>query len=184
MSPTLLSKRLRELEEAGIVNAVPLSPGGPQEYRLTPAGEELRPLVVGLGEWGYRWVEASLSLSKLDPTLLMWDIRRRMDASAFPRRRSTVQFAYPELDVRHRDYWLVVEDGKADLCYVDPGYEVDLWVRCPLRVMTAIWMGYTSLRAEIAKGAVEVDGDAALARSMPVWLRSSSFAPAAELSAG
>jgi DNA-binding HxlR family transcriptional regulator len=176
MSPALLSKRLKELEQAGVVRVVPTAQAGINEYRLTEAGEELRPLVMGLGTWGHRWVESNVSLRNLDPTLLMWDMRRGVDPRAFPAGRSTVQFLYPEVEAKRRSYWLVVEKGEVDLCYADPGFEVDLWVRCPLRVMTAIWMGYSSLRSEMASGALEVEGAPALARSMPVWLGLSPFA--------
>lgn len=179
MSPALLSKRLKELEAAGVVRVAPTGQGGAHEYRLTAAGEELRPLVVGLGTWGMRWVESDLSLRNLDPTLLMWDLRRNVRAARFPPGRSTVHFLYPEAPEARRAYWLVVQDGEADLCYQDPGFEVDLWVRASLKAMTAIWMGYASLRAERARGAVEVDGSPALARAMPDWLGLSSFAPAA-----
>jgi DNA-binding HxlR family transcriptional regulator len=67
MSPALLSKRLKELEQAGVVRAEPTDQPGVNDYRSTPAGEELR----DLGTWGQRWVESSLSLRNLDPTLLM-----------------------------------------------------------------------------------------------------------------
>ena len=184
MSPTLLSKRLKELELLGVVRVVPTEQAGINEYRLTEAGEALRPLVMGLGSWGYQWLEETMALQKLDPTLLMWDMHRGIDAAVFPPGRSTVQFVYPEMDERHRDYWLVIEDGEVDVCWVDPGYEVDLWVRCSLRVMTAIWMGYSSLRAEITKGTVEVEGDPNLARTMPAWLSLSAFAKEPRRSVG
>ena len=38
MSPTLLSKRLKELVEAGVVTATPTCQPGVVEYRLTEAG--------------------------------------------------------------------------------------------------------------------------------------------------
>ncbi|TNC47247.1 helix-turn-helix transcriptional regulator [Rubellimicrobium rubrum] len=176
MSPALLSKRLKELEQAGVVRTEPTRQPGVNDYRLTQAGEELRPLVMGLGTWGQRWVESSLSLRNLDPTLLMWDMRRWIDVRAFPPGRTTVQFLYPDVDEKRRHYWLVIEDGEADRCLIDPGHEVDLHVRSPLRTMTAIWMGYTTLRAEIAAGVVEVDGPPALRSSMSSWLGLSPFA--------
>ena len=82
MSPTLLSKRLKELEEAGVIVAVPTGQPGVVEYKLTEAGEDLRPVVMSLGIWGQRWVESSLSLKNLDPSLLMWDMRRSLDPDA------------------------------------------------------------------------------------------------------
>src|SRR5262245_38576659 len=49
MSPSLLSKRLKELEEAGVIVATPTAQPGVFDYRLTEAGEELRPVVMSLG---------------------------------------------------------------------------------------------------------------------------------------
>ncbi len=45
MSPTLLAKRLRRLEECGIVIRKRLSSQKGYEYRLTAAGKELAPLI-------------------------------------------------------------------------------------------------------------------------------------------
>ncbi len=184
MSPSLLSKRLKELELLGVVQVVPIGQPGINEYHLTAAGEELRPLVMGLGTWGYRWMESTLPLRNLDPTLLMWDIHRGINADPFPAGRSTIQFVYPELPESYRDYWLVIEDGTVDVCWVDPGYQIDLWVSSALKVMTAVWMGYASLMSEITAGRIEVDGDPKLARSMPVWLGLSAFARRPEMTAG
>ena len=97
MSPSLLSKRLKELEEAGVIVAVPTGQPGVFEYKLTEAGEDLRPVVMSLGIWGQRWVESSLSLKNLDPSLLMWDMRRSLDPTPLPPRRVTINFLYPEL---------------------------------------------------------------------------------------
>src|SRR4029453_9600760 len=54
MSPPLLPQRLEQLEDAGIVRSVPRPRGRGREYELTAAGEELRPLIDRLGEWGQR----------------------------------------------------------------------------------------------------------------------------------
>ena len=176
MSPTLLSKRLKELEEAGVIVAKPAAQGRVVEYKLTEAGEELRGVIMSLGIWGQRWVESSLSLKNLDPALLMWDMRRNLKPAALPDRRCTVQFVYPEVDRSRRSWWLVVEGGKVDLCGVDPGYEVGLHVRTSLRSMTAVWMGHSTLQREIDAGHIELIGDRALARSLHAWLGFSSFA--------
>jgi DNA-binding HxlR family transcriptional regulator len=175
MSPALLSKRLKELQKAGIVS-VSRGKGGAVEYGLTPAGQDLRDVVVGLGMWGSRWVESQLSLRNLDPTLLMWDMRRNLVPEPLPPRKCTIQFQYPELTPTKQNYWLVVDDGEVDLCYYDPGFEVDLLVRSPLRTMTAVWMGAAKLRHEIDAGAIELDGDPRLAGAIQQWLGLSPFA--------
>jgi DNA-binding HxlR family transcriptional regulator len=177
MSPTLLSKRLKELETAGVIRTVP-NATGILEYHLTEAGEELRPIVLGIGFWGQRWVESRLSLRNLDPTLLMWDMRRNLSPDPLPPRRCTIQFLYPELSPTQRNYWLVVESGKVDLCHFDPGFDVDLLVTSSLKTMTSIWMGMTRLDHEVAAGRVQLDGDPAIRRAMGAWLKLSVFAPA------
>ncbi len=175
MSPTLLSKRLVELREAGIIREVPTKQGG-KEYELTPAGEDLKPIVMALGFWGQRWVDSKVSLKNLDPSLLMWDMRRSLVASSLPDRRCTVRFDYPEVTVGRNAFWLVVENGEVDLCSVDPGHDVDLYIRAALRSMTAVWMGISTLKSEIDGGTITLTGDKAIVRSIQDWLGYSVFA--------
>ncbi|WP_291296182.1 helix-turn-helix domain-containing protein [Elioraea sp.] len=175
MSPALLSKRLKELERAGVVIAAP-GPKGVVEYRLSQAGEDLHPIVMGMGMWGQRWIESQLSLKNLDPSLLMWDIRRNIDPTPLPPRRCTIQFQYPELPPVRQNWWLVVDHGDVDLCSVDPGFEVDLFVVGALRSMTAVWMGIAAIGREVEAGRLELIGDAAVARSIQQWLCLSPFA--------
>jgi DNA-binding HxlR family transcriptional regulator len=176
MSPTLLSKRLKELADAGVVAITPTGQHGVVEYKLTAAGEDLRGVVMALGVWGQRWVESSLSLKNLDPSLLMWDMRRNLMASLLPERRCNVKFSYPELGAGRKSWWLVIDGGKVDLCSVDPGFDVDLYVSSSLHSMTAVWMGVSTLKAEIEAGTIELTGDRAVARSMHQWLGLSPFA--------
>jgi DNA-binding HxlR family transcriptional regulator/putative sterol carrier protein len=54
-SPNILSERLRELEQAGVLHRRKLPPPAPaQVYELTEWGMELEPIVTGLGAWGAR----------------------------------------------------------------------------------------------------------------------------------
>lgn len=178
MSPGLLSQRLKDLEAAGVVCRVasPKDPGV-LEYHLTPAGRELEPVVSAFGFWGQRWVDAELSLRHLDVSLLMWDMRRGLVTEPMPRRRTVIQFQYPELESSQRSWWLVVEpDEPVDLCSFDPGFDVDLFVTCDLRTMTAIWMGLDSVRSAVANGRMMLTGDRKLAADMQAWLGLSPFA--------
>jgi DNA-binding HxlR family transcriptional regulator len=178
MSPALLSQRLKELEAAGVVRRRPVKgEAGAHEYQLTPAGLELEKLVEAFGVWGQRWVDSKLSLQKLDPQLLMWDMRRKLNPSPLPPRRSVIQFRYPELPAAQRAWWLIVEpEEDVDLCGVDPGFDVDLYVSCDLRTMTAIWMGDDTVRAALATKRLMLTGDSKLAASMQTWLGLSPFA--------
>jgi DNA-binding HxlR family transcriptional regulator len=175
MSPALLSKRLKDLERAGIVQAT-RGYGATPEYRLTDAGNDLRPIVMGIGLWGQRWVESELSLRNLDPSLLMWDMRRNLNPVPLPAKRCTIQFLYPELPPARQNWWLIVDAGSVDLCSFDPGFDIDLLVTCPLRSMTAVWMGLSVVRTEIDAGRLALDGDPKIARAMQQWLGLSPFA--------
>ena len=178
MSPALLSQRLKELEEAGIVIRSP-SAMEPAlfEYRLTEAGRELEPIIEGFGRWGQRWVSSDLSLAKLDAQLLMWDMRRGLVTDPLPQRRSVIMFRYPEQPPKSRCWWLLVEPGKSvQLCSIDPGFDVDLYVAADLRTLTAIWMGHDRVRDALDERRMLLTGDPALADKIESWLRLSPFA--------
>jgi DNA-binding HxlR family transcriptional regulator len=176
MSPTLLSKRLKELEQAGVISARASGRAGAAEYRLTAAGEDLRDVIMSLGGWGQRWIESSLTLKNLDPSLLMWDMRRNIVPTLVPDRKCTVQFVYPELSAGRNTWWLVIDGRDVDLCSVDPGFEIDLYVSSTLRSMTAVWMGHSTLKSEINAGNITLTGDKAMTRSIHGWLGLSPFA--------
>jgi DNA-binding HxlR family transcriptional regulator len=178
MSPALLSQRLKDLEAAGILARVAsASDRGAFEYQLTAAGRELRPLVEAFGIWGQRRIEAELSLQHLDVQLLMWDMHRNLDTKPMPARRSVVQFAYPKLPAAQRLWWLIVDPKEGvDLCSVDPGFDVDLYVSVDLRTMTAIWMGLDTVRAAVASHRMMLTGSRQLATAMQSWLGLSPFA--------
>ena len=178
MSPALLSKRLKDLETAGIVSRSPV-PGEPDvfEYRLTDAGRDLKPVIEAVGVWGQRWIETEASLKNLDPNLLMWDMRRNIDPKPLPRRRSVIQVIFSDLSEAQRNWWLLVTpDQEADLCSVDPGFNIDLYLATDLRTMTEIWMGYTTIARAKDGGKLTITGDRQLAADLGVWLRLSGFA--------
>jgi len=185
MSPALLSQRLKELEHAGIVSRVKAkSEPGVFEYRLTRAGHELQPVVEGFGVWGQRWIETKLSLENLDVTLLMWDMRRNLDPTPMPKQRSNIEFLYPDAPQGQRNYWLIVTPGEGvQLCSVDPGFDVDLYVTSDLRTMTAIWMGLDTVRKAVSDERVKLVGDRQLAAHMQTWLGLSPFAKEKKLAA-
>ena len=178
MSPALLSQRLKELEQAGLIMRRPVrGEPGTLDYRLTEAGNELKPLIEAFGRWGQRWVSTDLSLTKLDVSLLMWDMRRNLDPRPLPRRRSTIAFQYPELPASQRNWWLLVDPAASvDLCSIDPGFDVDLYVSTDLRTMTAIWMGLETVRQAAAARRLKIIGDRKLAADIQTWLGLSPFA--------
>jgi DNA-binding HxlR family transcriptional regulator len=179
MSRTLLARRLRELEDAGVVESAPKARGRGREYRLTRAGEELRPVIVGLGEWGQRWAQREVDPDDLDAELLAWDMHRRLQVDRLPEGRVVIRFdlrGVPRHQRGRSHWWLVVNRPEVDLCLKDPGFEVDLVVEADLAALTKVWMGRLSLGEGLRAGLVTLSGPRALVRAFPGWLGLSLFA--------
>jgi DNA-binding HxlR family transcriptional regulator len=168
ISPTVLTKRLKSLEEHGLVFQKVISGGRSAEYHLTPAGRELYPVIEELAVWGMRWARKNMEDSELDIELLMWDIRRRIDRDALPGRQAVIQFSFPELK-RYRDWWVVVDERGADLCTKDPGKDVDLHVVSDPRTLIEVWMGDITIKQAKSSGKLRLLGSALYSRSINNW---------------
>jgi len=167
ISPALLTKRLRQLEAAGVLERS--QSAQVSNYVLTDAGWELYPIIEAMGVWGQRWARSQYTASELDPALLMWDMRRMLQPAGLSPSRTVVEFRFPRAPVGKSTYWLVVDEG-IDLCMVDPGQPVDLWVRADLRSLTQVWMGDRTMGDAIESGDVQLEGPRSLVRRFPEWL--------------
>jgi DNA-binding HxlR family transcriptional regulator len=174
MSRTMLSQRLRTLEDAGIVVRSQRGTKG-HEYTLTPAGEELRTLVEQCGMWGQRWARREARADDLDAGLLMWDMQRNIRLEVLPEERVTVEFRFRGAARGQGRFWLVL-DGQPDLCLTRPGFEVDLVVQTHLRTMTLIWLGDIAFGDALKSGELGLEGPSSLKRALPSWLKLSAFA--------
>lgn len=175
MSTSLLARRLQTLEEAGVVRRTAV--GKVWEYGLTPAGEELRPIVMALGHWGSRWIGSRLRAEELDAGFLMWDIRRFVRLEEFPAQPVVICFRIPDARQGERAWWLMVEDGVADLCRDDPGRAPTIVVESSLRALTEIWTGDLAPAEALAARKVRVEGSPRDAARLWKWLGTSAFAP-------
>lgn len=175
ISPTLLSQRLKTLERAGIVER--RASGRQVEYSPTEAGEELLPAIEALAVWGKRWLPATLSADRADPDLVMWDMHRRVDLDRLPEQRTVLRFDFVDQPSAKRSRWLMGDRSGVELCIVDPGFEVDLYVTTDSRTVTLVWYGDVPLRDAIADGRIELDGPRRLCEALPAWLQLSVIAP-------
>jgi DNA-binding HxlR family transcriptional regulator len=180
MSSALLSRRLKDLEYAGIVERRPARSGRGREYHLTDAGRELLPVLHDMGKWAQRWVRHDLTVDEnLDPDLLMWDIRRSVTSEGMPvDRRFTVRFQYLDVPVNRRRYWLVFERDVTDLCIKDPGFEVDLYVSSKLRTMVKVWLGHDTIAEALREERLVLDGAPKDIKAFYSWFSLSVFAAA------
>jgi DNA-binding HxlR family transcriptional regulator len=186
ISPTLLSKRLKEMEKNGLIQRIQDRGSGEVGYTTTPMVDELQPTVHALGKWAHRSIDTEITLENLDARLLMWNVRRRINAEALPKGKTTViQFTYPELSEDFRHYWLVAKPGHpVDLCLLDPGHDVDLFIRADLKAMTSAWMGWSSLHREIDAQKIILIGNSRLVATLEKWMARSGYAePPAALAA-
>ena len=148
MSRALLARRLRDLEDAGVI-AREQTPGTRgHRYTVTPAGREFRPALEALGRWGQRWT-VRVQRSNLDAGFLMWNIRRRVDRERLPDRRVVVCFRFSGIPRAYRGprvFWLVLERTAVQLCIEDPGIETDVVVDADVATLTAVWLGDISFQ--------------------------------------
>ena len=169
ISLSLLTKRLKELEHAGIiVRKSQLNRRG-FEYYLTPAGKELARIVQHLASWGMRWARGQLNDDELDVEFLMWDIQRRLQLDKLPDGETILCFIFDDL-TKFKNWWLVVRDGRVDLCTENPGKDVDLYVSTTLRNLVEVWEGDVEIKMAQRKKLIKTQGNAQLSKNMSEWL--------------
>jgi len=176
MSPTLLSQRLKQLIDAGVVLKV--NEDRKQAYALTTAGFELEPMVAMMGVWGHRWTRSHLEDQDIDAGLLMWDIRRGVNSACFPSQRVVVEFDFTDAPKGMEMWWLVSEKGEVDLCLENPGHDIDLVIKSTVKALTSVWMCQQNLQDALKNGVLTLLGPTDLCKLLPVWLPGSPLARA------
>lgn len=169
MSPSLLSKRLSELERAGLLETREDPDGRGREYLLTPAGMDLEPIIGSLAVWGQQWARDMVD-DDLDPAFLVWSMHQRMNIRAMPPGRTVIELSFTGAPSDCRRFWLVHEAGKVEMCLKDPELDVDLLVTSDLRRFVEAWRGIRDLRREIREGRIELHGPRHLQEQFPTWL--------------
>ena len=168
MSQTLLSTRLKELERVGVVERRDPNAKRPQ-WQLTEAGRALAPVIQQLGEWGLVYAQDPIKENELDVTILVWNIRRRVDPLVFESKRVTIQFDFKDVPRAKRRWWIVNDRGAVDLCPTDPGFPVDIYFVTDMRTMVSVWVGKLSLAAAIRSEHIEITGPRALRDRLAKW---------------
>jgi DNA-binding HxlR family transcriptional regulator len=167
LSRSLLTKRLRQFERAGLVERVDGA------YVLTDAGRDLEPIVFGLGAWGARWTFGEPTPDELDPELLVWWIHTRLDTSDLPDRRTVLHIRFND---GPRRFWIVIEAGEPSVSLTDPGFQVDVTITSAVQNLYEVCLGRIPIQQAIRAGQLEIDGPRALTRRMPQVLQLSPVA--------
>ncbi|MGI9292577.1 MAG: winged helix-turn-helix transcriptional regulator [Pseudomonadales bacterium] len=175
ISPSQLSQRLAELEQAGVIRRKKLKNQHGHSYHLTVAGEDLEDIVMQLAVWGQRWAR-DMTADDLDPGFLAWSMHLRINGTAMPPGRTVLEFEFADVPKGYQRFWLINNDGKIDMCLKHPGFDTDLLVSAELRLFVEAWRGFRDLRKEIRACRIRLTGPTALRKEFPNWLMLSSLA--------
>jgi DNA-binding HxlR family transcriptional regulator len=168
MSRSLLAQRLRRLEDAGVIRTRPKNGRRGREYELTDAGQDLWNVVRPLAAWGERWVE--LQPEHTDPSFVLWAwVHVHLRHERLPEGRILVEFEFPDQPPAHRRFWMLVENGNAELCYSPPGFDTDLEVTARSGPFTRWHVGEVEWSTALRRGDIRVSGPRRLARALPTW---------------
>lgn len=176
ISRSILSDRLRRLEREGLVYRRVGRNGRTSAYLLTPAGREADRVVESLRDWGKRWVLGVPRPQEMDPAMVLWWLRRRIDRSALPERRVVVRFDFS--GARSEKLWLVLEREEISVCLQHPGFEENLVVRADVAAVFAVWLGTGSLEEAMDSEALQIEGPPRLARAFAAWVLGTDAAEA------
>jgi DNA-binding HxlR family transcriptional regulator len=182
MSRTMLADRLRRLERAGLVARPPSPDGRGAEYRLTPAGADLREVVWALGEWAVRWSFDDPREDVVDGSLLLWRMAQGVIPERVPPGRVVLRVRLTGADPMTA--WMVFEDGRATVCLQHPGFEEDVVMRADNVALHRVHAGRIPLGEAMAAGQVRLEGPRALVRALPGWFAWSPFHAAVRRAAG
>ena len=172
ISRTMLSARLRELRDAGVIE-----PDG-DGYRLTSAGLELSGVVRELGIWGQRWLSREVAREELDADFLVWDMRRRVNLETLPAEPVVARLEFTDARGRPGTRYLLLRRSEVSICSANPGFPEELRVRGPLGTLTGWWRGDFSL-ADARHGGMTVEGRREWVRAFPGWFQGYALAAVA-----
>lgn len=151
-SPNILSERLRELEQAGVVHRRKLPPpAASQVYELTEWGKELEPVVTQLGAWGAR-SPVPPEHREIGPSSIVLALRSLFDAEA----AGDLEASY-ELRLSEESFHVYIADSQLELgrggaeapsatIETDPG------------TLAALLTGQLELDVALESGEAKIDG--------------------------
>ncbi len=172
MSPSILSKRLRMLESAGIIIRISVPTGQAVKYNLTRSGRELGPIIEGMAIWGMRWRSRTLAAQDCDVSSFMWDFHRTLKTEGLPEGETVIEVQISDRSELNK-WWMIATGDMVDLCLEDPGHDVDVYLTTSLEQLVSIWMGEVEIKQAIKTGGVFLDGPKYLINTAQDWISQS-----------
>jgi DNA-binding HxlR family transcriptional regulator len=174
ISPSLLRNRLRFLEEQGLIVRKCAARANRYEYFLTPSGKALAPVLTAMGKWGLRWASEGMTEKQNTARGLIRDFAGGIDVNELPSGDTSIRISFTDA-AQSLSRYIHVRDGKVQVCDTDLGFEIDVYIRSTIEVMTRIWYGKTDMLAAIDDGHMTVDAAPVYLRGIRRWLGISSF---------
>lgn len=175
ISATLLSSRLRSLEQAGLLRIEPAAEGRGHQYLPLAACDELEAITNSIAVWGQRWAR-DMTRDDLDPEFLLYSLHRRLHSERMPPGRTVIAFRFTGAPSHCNHFWLIHADGATEMCLKNPGYPEDVYVKTNLKRFIEAWRGIRDLRDEIRAGRIRLHGPEAMTKAFPDWLMKSAYA--------
>jgi DNA-binding HxlR family transcriptional regulator len=161
LGPDILSQRLRELEQAGVVrrNQLP-PPAGSRVYELTDWGRELEPVVLGLGRWGSR-APFPTGEEVLGVDALMLALKTLYD----PARADGLTGATYEVQLAGQPFEVTLTGSQLDVSHGTPSDPVATIEANPGTLQAVLWHGHP-LGDALHAGELNITGDRAAAEQL------------------
>jgi len=179
ISRAILTDRLRKLEELGLVARDPNATRRASRYCATPAGAQLKPIMLALWDWSERWVPEDPAVAQRDPDIIAWWLMQRVAIDAVPPQPVVVDLSI--ISTRANRWWLVLRRGtEPSMCFEDPLLDPSryVYVQADATGLLPVARGTRSWSEAIADKSISVFGEPEFVRALPGWFIGPS--PAAE----
>lgn len=173
ISPTLLTRRLHDLEERGMIFRKKASGKRSYTYHPTASCKELMPIILTLGDWGMRWARSNLQAHDYDVELLMLYLERSICPEKLPETETIARFSFTDMTDKS-EWWIVVADDAVEVCDKDPGKDVDVFFTTTVKTMADIWMGSETYRKAKRDKKISIVGNRYLVNNVTDWMENSN----------
>lgn len=150
----LLTQRLRELEEAAVIEkAVLPPPAASTVYQLTADGQMLRPALLGLTRWGLRRLGTPAEGQAVNTNLLAFAMAARFN----PRSSPAADGDY-ELRIDDKAFHVAIANGDINI-HAGRAHQARATISTNMTTLVEINNGSTTLAEALASQSLVVDGD-------------------------
>jgi len=174
MSPTLLNTRLKTLEKQGLIVKKKIPEKSGYEYQISPSAKALGPVLSEFGKWGMQIAFTSMNEKQLNVSALIRDFSFALQVDQLPHGNSVIQFNVT-VDNECIVKYIIVRDGKGELCEENFGYDVDVNLTADLKTFGQIWFNALNINSAIKNGQLKVFGTSFYTKNIIRWLGTSLF---------